>query len=217
MGSNWKYSRKIRYNKIIKMTTEKQPKDNTVIYTTIYIIGLLIMFIITFYQCDKKPQNPITHESTLQIQNANLNNKAKYWQNEANKWRAKRQPIIDSTKKSVENHYHYYTTVEPTLRDTCQIAIQHYKRIRDITDSLLMWQINWQDSALIAQDSVIKLKNRQIKNDTLILAKANKATTDTIKHFNKAMRKRYWKGFRHGFGIGVIVTEVGNVVKDIKR
>lgn len=180
------------------MSKDKQPEKP--ILTDAQLLGRVItIFIIsvglgafTMTKCDG-PATPPQPESSLLIQNAKLNSKAKYWANEAMKWKAKRQPIIDSTNKSVENHYHYYTTVIPELPDTCKHVISHYKRMRDITDSLLTIQIDYQDSTIMAQDSVILARNGQLSNDTIIFNQNKQAMTDTIKYYKKQVRRRGFK------------------------
>lgn len=102
-----------------------------------------------------------------------------------------------------------YDTIIVYMPDTCKPYLSSYKAFRDSTEQLLLYVLASQDSTIRDQDNIIR-------NDSIMLVRAYKSVSDTVKYYKKEVRRAKWKGRLEGATLYAIIREGVNVVKQLK-
>lgn len=186
-----------------------EPIDKTISILNVVSIVLSILAIIylcseMFNKCGHNTPTPYTANDSLKIENTKLKQVI-----------LSRSVRIDTVIKripyAVESAVKYYDWSVTVSPDTCHTYIANYKRLRDVTDSLLVTQIQLQDSSISDLKSVVINQYVMLRNDSVYIDKLQ----DSIVAVRKSGKWKYWKGLVHGVGIGVAIDR-GILVQDNK-
>jgi len=187
----------------------EKPKSNRLSYFSLWlsIVVLVISLTQLFKTCsDRNNPTPYTSNDSLKIENAKLKQAISY-----------RQVIIDTIIKripyaieSAVKYYDWSVTVSP---DTCHTYIANYKRLRDVTDSLLVTRIQLQDSSISDLKTVVINQDVMLRNDSVYIDKLQ----DSIVKVRKTAKRKYWKGLVQGVGIGVAIDRGIEVISNLKK
>lgn len=124
-----------------------------------------------------------------------------------------RKHRIEEAKKDVpkaqKSAQVYFDTVIVYMPDTCKPYLSNYKLFRDSTENLLLYVVASQDSTIRDQDTIIQNQVKMLRNDSI-------AIRDTVKYFNKKVRKALWRGRLQGAALYAIIREGVNVINNLK-
>jgi len=183
----------------------KEPeKDYSILIVIVPLITLVLICFSLFKVCNRPSTIPYTANDSLKIENAKLKQTISF-----------RSVRIDTVIKripyAVESAVKYYDWSVTVSPDTCHTYIANYKRLRDVTDSLLVAQIQLQDSSISDLKTIVINQDVMLRNDSVYIDRLQ----DSIVKVHKAGKWKYWKGLVHGVGIGVAIDR-GILVLDRK-
>lgn len=159
-------------------------------YKIILEIFIVIMIIIALGYCNK-----CVHKSIPHVQDASIK-EAKLVYNQ----KLKEVEIIEKIRIVQKHHYNtVYDTIYKTAPDTCHYYLAKLNAECKINDSI-------NDLVIKAYGAVIDAGMvYQLKKDSLIFEQ------DLVIDSLKKSRKKYFKGFRHGFFAGAIIVQSLNL------
>jgi len=157
-----------------------------------------------FKFCNRPRPTPYTANDSLKIENAKLI--------QAISSRSVRiDTVIKRIPYAVESAVKYYDWSVTVSPDTCHTYMANYKRLRDVTDSLLVTQVQLQDSSISDLKTVVINQDLMLRNDSVYIDRLQ----DSIVAVRKAGKWKYWKGLVQGIGIGAAIDR-GILVLDRK-
>src|SRR6478609_933966 len=179
------------------MKNEQENKRDYYVLSLI-IWGLCLIMACTdlfFNHCERSKTPPPNENTDLQIHNNAIQRRI-----------ITRKHQIEEAKQIVPKAQAkaqvYFDTVIVYMPDTCKPYLLSYKLFRDSTENLLLYVVASQDSTIKDQDTIIQNQLKMLINDSILIR-------DTVRYFDKAIRKRGFKrltqGFLIGFGAGAVL------------
>ena len=184
-----------------------KPKSNRLAYLSLglSILALAISLSQLFKTCSDR-NNPTRPDrqafDSLKIENAKL-------KQALSSRSARIDTVIKRIPYAVESAVKYYDWSVTVSPDTCHTYIANYKRLRDVTDSLLVTRIQLQDSSISDLKTVVINQDVMLRNDSVYIV----CLQDSIVAVRKAGKWKYWKGLVQGVGIGVAIDRGIQLIK----